>query len=150
MTSYLKWLKATYAQANLGRGPRSPGIDMAGFLLRLKFMNDPDMLPVEGFRRVACGFSSAGWACKQCLRISGRGGSMDFATMSCSVGPFSFEAMTGSFRFWMEALRVRGNILVLHGVASATMVLDPYRLGFGAMQCLSDRCGPLRSILERW
>ena len=38
------------------------------------------------------------------------------------MGPFSFEAMTGSFRFWMEALRMRGSILVLHGVASATMV----------------------------
>ena len=52
MTSYLKWLKATFAQAYLERGPRSPGIDMAGFLGRLKFMDDPDMLPVEGFRRV--------------------------------------------------------------------------------------------------
>ena len=52
MTSYLKWLKATYAQAYLERGPRSPGIDMAGFLGRLKFMDDPDVLPVEGFRRV--------------------------------------------------------------------------------------------------
>ena len=52
MTSYLKWLKATFAQAYLERGPRSPGIDMAGFLGRLKFMDDPDVLPVEGFRRV--------------------------------------------------------------------------------------------------
>ena len=39
----------------------------------------------------------------------------------------TFEAMTGSFRFWMEASRMRGNLLVLHGVASTTMVvgLDP-------------------------
>ena len=27
------------------------------------------------------------------------------------MGPFlTFEAMTGSFRFWMEALRMRGNL----------------------------------------
>ena len=52
MMAYLKWLKATYAQAYLERGPKSPGIDMAGFLGRLKFMEDPDNLPVEGFNRV--------------------------------------------------------------------------------------------------
>ena len=33
----------------------------------------------------------------------------------------TFEAMTGSFRFWMEALRMRGSLLVLHGVAGTTM-----------------------------
>ena len=52
MMAYLKWLKATYAQAYLERGPKSPGIDMAGFLGRLKFMENPDNLPVEGFNRV--------------------------------------------------------------------------------------------------
>ena len=52
MMAYLKWLKATYAQAYLERGPKSPGIDMAGFLGRLKFMEDPDFFPVEGFNRV--------------------------------------------------------------------------------------------------
>ena len=36
-------------------------------------------------------------------------------------GHFTFEAMTGSFRFWMEALRMRGSLLVLHGVAGTTM-----------------------------
>ena len=38
--------------------------------------------------------------------------------------------MTGSFRVWMEALRMRGNLLVLHGVASTTMVVGlEIRLG---------------------
>ena len=38
-------------QAYLERGPRSPGLDLAGLLGRMKFMMDPDVLPVDGFRR---------------------------------------------------------------------------------------------------
>ena len=48
-------LKATYAQAYLERGSRCPGIDFAGFLGRIKFMMDPDVLPVDGFRRAVAG-----------------------------------------------------------------------------------------------
>ena len=48
---YLKWLKATYAKTYLEKGPKSAGIDMAGFLGRLRYGENPDGTPVEGFRR---------------------------------------------------------------------------------------------------
>ena len=33
-----------------------------------------------------CGFSSAGWRCNQCLRISGRGGSTGFSNYELQCG----------------------------------------------------------------
>ena len=58
MVQYLKWLKATYARVYLEKGPRSPGIDMAGFLGRIKFQVDTAGVEVEGFQRTLAGY---GW-----------------------------------------------------------------------------------------
>ena len=55
MVQYLKWLKATYAKVYLEKGPRSPGIDMAGFLGRIKFQVDTAGPEVEGFQRTLAG-----------------------------------------------------------------------------------------------
>ena len=55
MGKYLTWLKSTYSKVYLEKGAKSPGIDLAGFLGRLKF---DDLLHashahalVEGFTR---------------------------------------------------------------------------------------------------
>ena len=37
MGKYLVWLKSTYAKIFLEKGAKSPGIDLAGFLGRIKF-----------------------------------------------------------------------------------------------------------------
>ena len=104
---------------------------------------NPDVLPCGRFSQGPCQSddplrlamqSVLGWKFLSRALIHG------FATMQLQCGTISFEAMTGSFRFWMEALRMRGSIY--NGSAwcgKRYNGLDPYRFGFGAIQCLSDR-----------
>ena len=112
-------------------------------------MDDPDVLHVEGFRRVLANWWSAGWRCNQRLRISGRGWSMVLQLWAAVWDHFlwshdwKFSFLDGSFE---NAWQYFGSAWC----GKRYNGLDPYRFGFGAIQCLSDRCGPLRSILERW
>ncbi len=55
MAKYLTWLKSTYSKIYLEKGAKSPGIDLAGFLGRIKFdellMASNAHAMVEGFTR---------------------------------------------------------------------------------------------------